>query len=154
MCFLAMVQPLKMELAVADCKHAFCQSSALHRPAGRVFVASCSGVPLPKNGLIELVASVYELNGAPFLVHRTLTKHMVEIGFRKSLLDPCLYVRSDIVLIEVDDSAIGTYRDSKLREELTSKFVFGKWNDENSDYAGGDRGRVPIRSSWTTRNMS
>lgn len=55
MCFSVMLRVLKMELAVADWKHALCQSSALHRPAGREFVEPCSGVPMPKGALIRRV---------------------------------------------------------------------------------------------------
>lgn len=140
MCFLVMVQSFRMELSVADCKNAFCQSSALRRPAGHVFVEPCSEVPLPKNGLVELIAPVYGLSDAPLLWQRTLAKRMIEKGFRKYLLDPCLYVRrggkgkvADIVLIDVDDLANGAFRGSKPREEFTSRLVFGKLNDERQE---------------------
>lgn len=83
MCFLVMVQSSQITLSVADCKNAFCQSNALQRPAGRVFVDPCSGVSMPKESLVELIAPVFGLNDAPLLWHRTLTRHLIDIGFAR-----------------------------------------------------------------------
>ena len=60
---------------------------------GKIYVEPCEGLPLEKGSLIELVAPVYGLNDAPLRWHKTLADYLVSIGFRKSLLDPCLYVR-------------------------------------------------------------
>ena len=112
--FLLLVVSLGMSLSMADCKNAFCQSKALTRKWGPLYVRPCTGIPLQPGQLVELVAPVYGLNDAPAAWRQTLTEFLVSEGYRKSMLDPCLYLkhRSDnslhsLVLIEVDDLAIG-----------------------------------------------
>eukprot|EP00974_Lingulodinium_polyedra_P050973 4902962-Lingulodinium_polyedra.AAC.1 len=78
-------------LELADVKNAFCQGDRLVRQAGAIYCEPCEGLDLPPGSLIELVAPVYGLNDAPLLWHRSLTSWMQEQGFRKSLLDPCLW---------------------------------------------------------------
>jgi len=110
------VTSLGWTLEVADAKNAFCQSNRLSRPAGAIFCEPCQGLQLAPGELVELVAPVYGLNDAPLLWHRTLTEHLVSIGYEKSLLEPCLWVlrESDdaprsIILIEVDDLIIASH---------------------------------------------
>ena len=69
----------------------------------------CEGLGLEPGSLIELVAPVHGLNDAPILWHRTLTELLVGQGYRKSLVEPCLYVKHEsgslvgLALVEVDD---------------------------------------------------
>ena len=85
---------------------------------------------------MELAAPVYGLNAAPALWHETLTSWLKEQGFRMSLLEPCLYVRTDraacitgLVLIEVDGLAMGVPpgEEEKFKSEAMKRFKFGKW---------------------------
>ena len=106
--FLQVLVSHDMEMAVGDCKNAFCQSQRLQRKDGRIYVQPCEGLPLGRDILIELVSPVYGLNDAPLLWHRTLTQYLREQGFKRSPMDPCLYLRhrggllDAIILIEVD----------------------------------------------------
>eukprot|EP00959_Pyramimonas_sp_CCMP1952_P107470 2246982-Pyramimonas_sp.AAC.1 len=97
-------------LNIADAENAFCQSNLLERPNGAIYVETCSGLSLPVGSLIELVAPVCGLNGAPLLWRRTLADFLSPLGFVKSLLEPCLWLKRGKlggleapVLIEVDD---------------------------------------------------
>ena len=73
------------------------------------------------------MAPVYGLNDAPLLWHRTLTDFLMELGFTRSLLEPCLWLQRSssgrlqaLILIEVDDLIVAG--DAKvipgLRERL------------------------------------
>ena len=115
MLFLFLLQVCGLTLSIADVKNAFCQSDSLDRSAGPLFVEPCEGLDLPSGSLIQLVAPVYGLNDAPLRWHRTLTAWLIKQGYRKSLLEPCLHVHyapggsvDGLILIEVDDLAIGT----------------------------------------------
>ena len=128
MMFLFLLQLCSLTLSIADLKNAFCQSDSLDRCAGPLFVEPCEGLDLPSGPLIQLIAPVYGLNDAPLRWHRTLTAWLIKQGYRKSLLEPCLYVHyapcgsvDGLILIEVDDLAIGTKR---MQE---AAFRFGKW---------------------------
>ena len=65
---------------------------------------------------------------------------------RRSLLDPCIFVRHDkdnqieaLVLIEVDDFLIAT-KDKKIQMELKNRlerrFKFGKWEENEAAFIG------------------
>ena len=90
--FLFLMQLCDLALSIADLKNAFCQSDSLDRSAGPLFVEPYEGLDLPPGSLIQLVAPVYGLNDAPLRWHRTLTTWLIKQGYRKSLLEPCLYV--------------------------------------------------------------
>ena len=92
MMFLFLLQLCDLALSIADLKNAFCQSDSLDRSAGPLFVEPCEGLDLPPGSLIQLVAPVYGLNDAPLRWHRTLTTWLIKQGYRKSLLEPCLYI--------------------------------------------------------------
>lgn len=139
------ISSLGWQLEVADAKNAFCQSNKLARPRGQIFCEPCQGLSLAPGELIELIAPVYGLNDAPLLWHRTLTSWLVQDGFEKSLLEPCLWVKRSsqgepraIILIEVDDLIVATHPQEKagLKTRLQSRFNFGKWKTGESDFAG------------------
>ena len=135
-----------MRLLFADVKAAFAQSDRLVRPRGRLFVEPCDGVPLDKGDLIELVQPVYGLDDAPLRWHETVTSHLRKMGLRKSLLDPCIYVRHDaqgelelLILIEVDDFVIASRTDEiqeDAKQDLQSRFRFGKWEVDEAEFIG------------------
>ena len=104
------------------------------------------GLDLSPGSLIRLVAPVYGLNDAPLRWHRTLTAWLIKQGYRKSLLEPCLYVHyapsgsvDGLILIEVDDlAAIGTKRmqEAEFQQRFQAAFRFGKWEKREASYAG------------------
>ena len=136
MMFLFLLQLCSLTLSIADLKNAFCQSDSLDRSAGPLFVEPCEGLDLPSGSLIQLIAPMYGLNDAPLRWHRTLTAWLIKQGYRKSLLEPCLYVHyapggsvDGLILIEVDDLAIGTKRlqEAEFQQRFQAAFRFGKW---------------------------
>ena len=109
-----------------------------------MFVELCEGLDLPSGSLIQLVAPVHGLNDAPLRWHRTLTAWLIKQGYRKSLLEPCLYVHyapsgnvDGLILIEVDDLAIGTKRmqEAEFQQRFQAAFRFGKWEKREASCA-------------------
>ena len=142
MMFLFLLQLCDLALSIADLKNAFSQSDSLDRSAGPLFVEPCEGLDLPPGSLIQLVAPVYGLNDAPLRWHRTW---LIKQGYRKSLLEPCLYVHyapggsvDGLILIEVDDLAIGIKRiqEAEFQQRFQAAFRFGKWEKREASYAG------------------
>ena len=145
MIFLFLLQLCSLTLSIADLKNAFCQSDSLDRSAGPLFVEPCEGLDLPSGSLIQLVAPVYGLNDAPLRWHRTLTTWLIKQGYRKSLLETCVYVHyapggsvDGLILIEVDDLAIGTKRmqEAEFQRRFQAACRFGKWEKREASYAG------------------
>ena len=105
----------------------------------------CEGLDLPSGSLVQLVAPVYGLNDAPLRWHRTLTAWLIKQGYRKPLLELCLYVHyvpggsvDGLILTEVDDLAIGTKRmqEAEFQQRFQAAFRFGKWEKREASYAG------------------
>ena len=90
--FLIIAQTLELDLAVADCKNAFCQSDELKREAGELYVTPCDGLNLDKKTLLEAIKPVYGLDDAPMRWHKTFTDYLKSLGFRRTLLEACRYV--------------------------------------------------------------
>ena len=136
----------KLGVRFADVKAAFAQSNRLKRPRGRLFVAPCEGVPLEEQDLIELIAPVYGLDDAPLRWFETVTEFLKSLGMRRSLLDPCVYVKYDkegevecLILLEVDDFLIAARSDEiheDLQNKLQKRFHFGKWEKGEADFIG------------------
>ena len=136
----------KLSVRFADVKAAFAQSNRLKRPRGRLFVAPCEGVPLEEQDLIELIAPVYGLDDAPLRWFETVTEFLKSLGLRRSLLDPCVYVKYDdqgsvecLILLEVDDFLIAARSDEvhdELQGKLQKRFHFGKWEKGEADFIG------------------
>ena len=127
-----------------DIQNAFCQADRLDRPQGKLYAVPCSGLKIPKERLIEIIAPIYGLDDSPLRWHRTLINFFQGLGFEKSLLEPCWLVkrvRGKIVaqiLIEVDDlnvAATPEYLDT-LQTALKARFIFGKWEEGTADFAG------------------
>ncbi len=135
---------LDLKVSLTDISNAFCQSNKLDRPDGPLFVKPCSGLNIPEDSLIELVVPVYGLNDAPIRWHHTLLQFFEELGFKRSLLEPCWLTKrvggklTAQVLIEVDDINIGATAEEELaiKEKLEKKFKFGKWESGEADFAG------------------
>ena len=92
---------------------------------------ACKGIPVEEQDLIELVAPVYGLDDAPLRWFKAVTAFLRKIGHRRSLLDPCVYIRQEteesncdedktarkikgVILIEVDDFCMG-FSDEKVQ---------------------------------------
>ena len=135
---------LGFRVSFADITNAFCQSRPMTRPQGPLFVTPCEGLAMDKDSLIELIVPVYGLNDAPLRWHETLLDFFEGLGFKRTLLEPCWLVLRDKgqllaqVLIEVDDINIGATESylPVLKEKMNAAFKFGKWEDQEADFAG------------------
>ena len=135
---------LNFRISFADVQQAFCQSDDLDRPQGKIFVVPCPGLGLPNDSLIELIKPVYGLDDAPLRWHKTLLRFFNELGFERSLLEPCWLVKrvngsiQAMVLIEVDDINVACVEGYKqqLQSAMTKRFQFGKWEHDQADFAG------------------
>ena len=120
-----------MRLLFADVKAAFAQANKLVRPRGRLFVEPCDGTPLRKKDLIELIAPVYGLDDAPLRWFETIGDYLKSMGFRRSLLDPCVFTKHEeqelqhVVLIEVDDFLIASKSQEDEQELYRGNFAAG-----------------------------
>lgn len=125
---------------------------------------ACEGLSIPEDSLVELVAPVYGLDDAPLRWHETLINFFSNLGFQRSLLEPCWWIKRDVkgnaqahVLIEVDDINIGATSDygAYLRKALEARFVFGKWEEAEADTLQADMSRLrKIESCSTKRSIS
>ena len=90
--FLIIAQTLGLDIAVADCKNAFCQSDELKRDAVMLYVMPCEGLILDKKARLDAVKPVYGLDDAPMRWHKTFTDFLKSLGFRRTWLESCVYV--------------------------------------------------------------
>ena len=143
--FFQLCANMQMTVTFCDVTQAFCQSEPLSRPQGKLYVEACDGLDVPKGTLIQLVAPVYGLEDAPIRWHQTVISFLQEIGFERSLLEPCWYVRRDdrgeveaMILVEVDDLNVAARPNLKdeLLQTLESRFRFGKMEFDEADFAG------------------
>ena len=134
-----------MKFAFSDVKNAFCQSDKLNRPRGPLFAEPCEGLHLPEGALIEILVPTYGLDDAPREWRLTVTRFLASLSFEKNLVEPCWYTLfSDKreclaqVLVEVDDFIVCAAPDHYdwLKSELTKRFHFGKWEEDEAEYAG------------------
>ena len=126
-------------------KNAFCQSNALKRPKGKLYAKPCEGLDVDPECLIEIIAPIYGLDDAPLLRHHTLLEFFEQLGFQRTLLEPCWLVKRDEngkifahVLIEVDDLNFGVtdHYLPVLKKTLVDRFAFGKMEFNEADFAG------------------
>ncbi|CAE7224945.1 RE2 [Symbiodinium sp. CCMP2592] len=141
---------LGLQVVFGDVTSAFCQGKKLERAAGRLFAEPCPGIDAEPGDLVELLVAVYGLEDAPVCWSETVQEHLcTNLGFRKTHLDPCLYVRQNMskpveerveamILVEVDDFnvAVRPEHEEELLTSLRGKFKFGKWLRNEADFNG------------------
>ena len=134
-----------LKASFLDVKNAFCQSNPLKRPRGRIYATPCEGTGLDPSEILEIIVPVYGLDDAPLQWHQTLLDFFFSLGFERTLLEPCWLVKRDKhnriigqVIIEVDDLNFGLTESyiPELREALEQRFTFGKWEENEADFAG------------------
>ena len=145
--FLQAALNLEMKVSFGDIKNAFCQSDPIQRARGPLFAEPCEGLNLPPGALIAIDVPVYGLDDAPASWRATVTKFLVEdLKFERNLVEPCWFSKVDSksgqvvaqIMVEVDDfivAAISSYFE-ELKKSLTTRFHFGKWEDNDAEYAG------------------
>ena len=112
---LQLLAAMRVMLIILHAKNAFCQGRKLRRPRGPVFAIPCDGLGLESDALIELVCAVYGLVDAPAEWRRSLCEALFDVGFRVSMVEPCLWLLRDdkiddggkhrvgLVLVDVDN---------------------------------------------------
>ena len=147
MAFLQVSACLGFRNSFGDIKNAFCQSKPLHRERGPLYAEPCEGLNLPKGSLIVIQVPVYGLDDAPASWRLTVTEFLTQdCGFVRNLVEPCWFSKLDPksgkpiaqILVEVDDFIIAAHPSyhAKLKQVLTQRFHFGKWEDDRAEYAG------------------
>ncbi|CAE7403523.1 unnamed protein product, partial [Symbiodinium necroappetens] len=145
MAFLQVSLNLSHTFAFCDVKNAFCQSDKLVRKSGPLFAQPCEGLRLGTDALIIIDVPVYGLDDAPAAWRATVVSFLEREGFVRNLVEPCWWSRFDRhgtneaqVLIEVDDFIVTALPElqSKLKEAFQARFTFGKWEENEAEYAG------------------
>ena len=118
------------DIAPADCEKAFCQSLHLRRKRGPLLVTPCHGSGVSDN-LIEFNVAFYGLDDALAEFRTTLTSHLIQVGFVKFLLDPCLWLHrtssgtlDSLIALDLGDLLLGTPPEQMegLRKKLSPSF--------------------------------
>jgi hypothetical protein len=103
-----------------------------------VYVRIPEGFPIPstmRSSKTELVGRlkrhVYGLKQAPRTWFRTLSEHLVSIGFKPCIHDPCLFTRRSegrlaYIFVYVDDLVIATNTVAEMR--IVKRELSGKWS--------------------------
>ena len=145
--FLQTALNLEMRISFGDIKNAFCQSDPIKRARGPLFAEPCEGLSLPSGALIAIDVPVYGLDDAPASWRITVTKFLVEeLKFERNLIEPCWFSKVNPkngqvlaqIMVEVDDFIVAAVPShfEELKKSLTTRFHFGKWEDNEAEYAG------------------
>ena len=68
--------------------------------------------------LVRLLKALYGLRQAPRLWYQMIDAFLLSIGFRKSDIEPSLYIQSDILLLLYVDDMLVAYKDSSKAREI------------------------------------
>ena len=92
--------------------------SGLRHGSGRLREGFLSESASSQEETTFLCHAVHGLDGAPAESLATLVSHLVESGFTKSVLDPCLWLQRKLseelealIVLDVDDLVLGTHPD-------------------------------------------
>jgi hypothetical protein len=89
-------------------------------------------VPGKEDWVCLLLKALYGLRQAPLLWHKDVVALLTDLGFSPISGDPCLFVKRDegrivtIILLHVDDLAIGYHKDYALHEKFLGA-IKDKW---------------------------
>lgn len=117
---LQVIASMRYRLFIMDVSSAFGQSDPHEREQGPLYAwMPPTGIPdCPDWALVHVLTAVYGLVNAPAVWQKTVRRHLLELGYVESILDPCLYYLppdateknegakfqvAGIVLLDVDD---------------------------------------------------
>jgi hypothetical protein len=94
---LQLIASLKFKLQVGDVHGAFLESDPLDRPEGPLYLKQPKeGFPgLEPGQILEVVLPLYGLNDAPQRWFRKLSTVLKKLGWKQSIIDPCLWILRD-----------------------------------------------------------
>ncbi|CAE6957766.1 RE1 [Symbiodinium sp. CCMP2592] len=152
---LSVVANQRWLLESADVTSAFLQAlSDLEKDDLYVFAPAELGAAFGGDGksdgtILKVLRAFYGLVDSPRRWHETVTKVLLEQGWRQISADRCRYVLFDqnntlvgIAGVHVDDflvagdTASSVYK--KARESLETAFTWGRWEQKQFEYAGSD----------------
>ena len=104
-CFLAHAAKYELEMEQMDIETAFL-SGDIDRP---IFMKAPKGFEHLTGPVVELLRSIYGLKQAPRIFYLKLEKVLLQMGFKQSRVDPCIYLKGDIrLLVYVDDLLVAS----------------------------------------------
>ena len=149
---LQVISSNKWRIHFADFSQAFMQGDSLTREEPLFCEPPDSKLlGLEQGSLIQIRKTVYGLVDAPFRWNQHLDRELQNLGYRPSLLDPCLYLlhtecsdsgtmQLDGVIMLATDDLIngGNEKHQSLMHALHSKYKFGKWEYDSGRFCGKD----------------
>jgi hypothetical protein len=91
---------------------------------------------LKRKGVYRLMKSIYGLKQAGHNWNKMINKIILDLGFKRSFSDPCLYYRRhqhsermELILLYVDDLLIGAYDDDMIEDIVKMLMADVKLND-------------------------
>ena len=148
------ISSMQWRIHFADFSQAFMQGDVLRRdqplycePPERTLLG------VPPGCLLEIRKTVYGLVDAPYRWNQHLDSALQKLGYRPSILDPCLYMlhsqketsRSPnmqlegVIMVATDDLVSGgNSRHQKLMDQLKLQYKFGKWEYDKGRFCGKD----------------
>jgi len=129
--FLALVAAEDLECNHFDIKNAFTKSTLKER----IFLSKPKGVPVRDGYVLRVLRSLYGLKQSARDWNLLCRDYLLEIGFKQSLADPCLFTvpgTKIIILVYVDDILFAApsttevaWFDSKLSQRFKTKNLGG-----------------------------
>ncbi|CAE7762985.1 unnamed protein product [Symbiodinium sp. CCMP2592] len=116
-----------MAMVKRSVQNAFCQSDKLRRPKGPLWAEPCEGLHLLRGALISIEVPVYGLDDAPGAWRETVVRFLSDHGFTPNVIEPCWWVRF---------GKDGTNDRKQIRNLFQEHFHFGKWDNDEAEYAG------------------
>ena len=108
-------------LAQADIKTAFLYGELDEER--ELFMELPPGIRMDKSGhspIVRLRKSIYGLKQAPLKWNERLARHMATLGFTRSLTDPCLFTKPDLIIVNwVDDLILAAENQGVIDAFLT-----------------------------------
>ena len=154
---LQIIASLSFHLYIMDVSSAFGQSDPQEREQGPLYASMPpTGIPgVAPEALIHVLTAVYGLVNAPAVWRKTVRRHLIELTYKESVFDPCLFFLpanseelsrygplgvAGVVLLDVDDFCQGGGpRHEELMGELRKRLKFGKWKniyEGSAEYIG------------------
>ena len=156
------ISSMQWRIHFADFSQAFMQGDTLQReqplycePPERTLLG------VPPGCLLEIRKTVYGLVDAPFRWNQHLDSSLQKLGYRPSILDPCLYMLHSneevarlegIIMVATDDLVSGgNPRHQKLMDQLKAQYKFGKWEYDKGRFCGKDLSQKDDFSIFVTQ---
>ncbi|CAK8994648.1 unnamed protein product, partial [Durusdinium trenchii] len=136
------------DLQLGDIRGAFLEAGPLEESFRPLFAHQPpGGIPgLPEDAVIEVTGNVYGQNDAPAAWFKEFSSYVKTIGWRQSVLDPCLFVLRDrrsealigIMGVHVDDTAVGGSgaQFEESIKQLKHRFPYRKWRMKEGEFCG------------------